>query len=351
MTAKQFGGSFGGPIIKSRWFYFRAVERIQQNFVETEPIAQYNQAVILANAVPSLGIIPAATMPKPFHNVLYTLKTDFQATPKHSLFVRWAQQNDLAQNDQIGISLVAVGAVPHPDLSAPNTDHHNNWSIVASDNWAINDNSVNQFLFQRNHYTTLILERRKNPFFNLNFPSISVGAGLDLDFLQDKYEFADNYSHQAGRHSIKAGGQFAWLPNFNIGADVVQQNVTVFTDDPSTIVSNKAKYPLGFQTPGAAFLMFVGNLPGTPDGKTIPPLSTDTPIGFKQMGFYVQDDWRVSPTLTLNLSFRYDLTLNGFDQQEASQGRVYQALKAIGSPYGKLPSTPTRDFQPRFGFA
>ncbi len=350
---EQFGGSFGGHIIKDRWFYFGAVERVRQDYVESEPTQAYNEAAILAAAVPSLGIIPAKTIPKPYRNTLYTLKTDYQATAHHALFVRWSQQNDLFNNDQLGVAQTLSGSTIHPDLSVPETDHHNIWSIVGSDNWVIGTTAVNQLLFQANHYTATLLGNHANQFRQLGFPSINTGAnmGVDLNFIQDKYQVIDNYSHQLGRHSLKIGGNISWVPNFNIGANVLQSYWTNFTDDPSTIVSNKVKYPQGFATPGAAFLMFVGNLQGSPDGKVIPPLSNDTPIGYKELGAYIQDDFRMKPRLTVNLGLRYDVTLNGFDQQEAPNGRIYLALKAIGSPYGKLPSTPTRDFQPRFGLA
>lgn len=350
---EQFGGSFGGPIVKNRWFYFGAVERLQQDFVETEPTKAYAEAVIVANALPSLGIQPVKTMTKPLENLLYTLKSDFQPTGNHSIYVRFGHQNDHAENDQIGVSQTLAGSVPHPDLSSPNNTYHHAWSIVASDNWAMNSTSVNQFSFQANHYNALILGKYDNPYRQLAFPSVTLGgyyAG-GVDFVQDKYQVIDDLSTQAGAHALKVGGSFAWVPTFNIGTDVLQKNWTIFTDDPSVIVSNKTKYPQGFQTPGAAFLMFVGNLPGSQDGKTIPRFSNDEPQGFKQMGVYAQDDWRIASNLTLNLGFRYDLTLNGFDQSEASKGRVYQALKAIGSPYGRLPSAPAKDFQPRFGLA
>src|SRR5207248_3131148 len=91
--------------------------------------------------------------------------------------------------------------------------------------------------------------------------------------------------------------------------------------------------------------------PGGPGGGVVPQLTNNHPDGFKNMGYFAQDDWRVTPRLTLNMGLRYDLTLNGFSQQDSAHGRIYQALKAVGSPLGRLPQTPTKDFQPRIGFA
>jgi hypothetical protein len=351
---EQFGGSLGGPIIRDQWFLFSAVERVQQNFVETEPLAAYDEMLTLANALPAMGFKPARTIDKPFRNTLYMTRTDAQLSPAHSLFVRWAQQVDSAENDQIGVSQFLVGQLPHPDLSVPNTDKHNNWSIVASDNWVISTSVLNQLVFQRNHYTAQVLgPSNVNPLRAISFPSITTGGwqGINADFVQDKYQVKDNYVSQAGNHALKFGGEVSWFTKFNIGADVLNPTWTIFSDDPSTIAGNKnGRYPQGFLTPGAAFLMFRGNLPGG-DGTTAPPLADGSPVGLKQMGVYAQDDWRLSPRVTLNIGLRYDITVNGFNQREAANGRIYQALKAIESPYGALPSTPTRDFQPRAGLA
>jgi hypothetical protein len=153
----------------------------------------------------------------------------------------------------------------------------------------------------------------------------------------------------------------------HIGADVLQSSGWVqFNSDPSAIVGSQAQwsanpagctvatcgtYPQGFQTPGAVFLMFRGNLPGGPGGGVVPLFGDTHPEGFKNMGAFIQDDWRVGTRLTLNLGLRYDVSLNGFNQQKAADGRIYQALKAIGSPLGALPKTPVNNYQPRLGFA
>ena len=221
---QQFGGSLGGPLIRDQWFLFGAVERVQQNFVETEPPAAYNEILILADALPALGFKPARTIEKPFRNTLYMTRMDAQLSPAHSLLVRWAQQVDSAENDQIGVSQFLVGQLPHPDLSVPNTDKHNNWSVVASDNWVINSSVLNQLVFQHNHYTAQVFgPSNVNPLRAISFPSITTGGwqGINADFIQDKYQVKDNLVRQTGNHSLKFGGEVSWFTNFNIAGDVL----------------------------------------------------------------------------------------------------------------------------------
>jgi hypothetical protein len=53
----------------------------------------------------------------------------------------------------------------------------------------------------------------------------------------------------------------------------------------------------------------------------------------------------------LNIGVRYDRDFNLYDQKSNAQNLTYQVLRAIGSPYGVLPITPTKDVRPRIGFA
>ena len=73
---------------------------------------------------------------------------------------------------------------------------------------------------------------------------------------------------------------------------------------------------------------------------------------FNTMGFYVQDDWRVTPRLTLNLGMRYEPTTT-YGRKSMESRQVYEiyltdATTTIGPPF-RNPSL--RNLSPRFGFA
>jgi hypothetical protein len=55
---------------------------------------------------------------------------------------------------------------------------------------------------------------------------------------------------------------------------------------------------------------------------------------------WFQDDWRIKPSLTLNLGLRYDRDFNLMVQEKFSTNATRMALEAIGHPFGAYPETP-----------
>ena len=126
-----------------------------------------------------------------------------------------------------------------------------------------------------------------------------------------------------------------------------------FFDNPSVILSDKVRYPRGFQTPG---ILNSSIYESSPDNVSIscPPETGSHGChgpNPKQFSAFLQDDWRPTSRLTLNLGIRYDLSRQFLAEAYLPDNPTYQALAAIGSPYGRLPKTPTTDFSPRVGFA
>ena len=77
----------------------------------------------------------------------------------------------------------------------------------------------------------------------------------------------------------------------------------------------------------------------------------DSLLNAHQIATWFQDDWRITPQLTLNLGVRYDIDLNFYDQPHYEQNATRLALEAIGNPYAGLPKTPFGSISPRFGVA
>jgi hypothetical protein len=361
----QFGGSLGGPLVRDRMFFFGALERTQEDRVLPFPARAYQESVLLKETLSRLSgcplcndignsIVPTQAAPQTIRDLTYTVKVDAQLTSDHALFGRWAQQRLNGFND-----ILVNNAPPHPDIDPLGSNTHlrgRGYSFVGSETWVIGNNAVNTFGVQFNRLTTSQICECGEPgprwaSRNLQFPSMHVGVsqnGTDQDFFQDKVQFVNNFSRQVGRHGVKIGGDFSFYPQLGVllrGAGGITQGTTVFFDDPSVIVSNTARYPQGFLTPGSVRQITVGDVMlGSPGG-------FGDNEGQKQFSAYMQDEWRVQPNVTLNLGVRYDLDINAFNQREYANNRTYQVLEAIGSPYGALPKTPYKKISPRLGIA
>ena len=345
---EQFGGSLGLPLARDRWFVFGAVERARENFVQSEDPKAVAEARVLAAGLPSLGIAPAQGVPQPFRDTMYTLKTDYQVNQKNSVFVRWADQ----LNNKVNAQLQQT----QPDLGAPNINDNRVWNVSAGHTWIVSNNALNQFTIDGGHYRHSLYLTVPNLAVtrSMLFPSVTVGRwmGTDQFFSQDKVRVSDAYSHQLGEHSLKIGGAYSFYPKIDITLNISQCGRLGFFDDPSIILNNtNGRYPQGFLTPGIVSNIIVGSCSAggaTPPGQAV---YGNSDYKQKQFNAYAQDDWRVTPRLTLNLGVRHDLNINFLNREEAANSRVFQALKAIDHPYAELPPGHSNNVAPRVGFA
>jgi hypothetical protein len=350
----QFGGSLGGPIVRNRAFYFGAVEFVREEKSMTIPDSIYNEVALLRDA--GFPVLPAHTIPQPYRDRMYTLKVNEQINSKHSLMGRYAGQKHTAFD---GIKTPRFMS----DLSSMNIEETSYWSALGQHNWVASSRILNQLTVHRNqmigvsdytgskgpgqdpslyfhtHYPDV---QRLPAMNNLTFPGFSVGMPTTpYNYAQKLWQIKDDLTLQFGTHTLKMGGDHSWLPLFGGGCCLYWGRLNFF-NDPSTIAFNtNGLYPQGFQTPGILARWSEGA-----DLRT-----NGVPLSGRKYSAYFQDDWRVGSRLTLNLGVRYDRDVNFYDQEGIADNLTYQVLKAIDSPYGRFPHTPTKDISPRVGFA
>jgi hypothetical protein len=149
----------------------------------------------------------------------------------------------------------------------------------------------------------------------------------------NSYQYQDNLSKQLGRHSLKMGVQFindsipiGFLPNVN----------GVYT------YSN--------------FQQYLNNTPATFAGAA--GVTTEEPHELDQ-AYYIQDDFRFRPSLTLNLGLRYEYSgqpINLLNQETVARESNPQtaiwstALPLSARTYPSYPA-PSKNFAPRIGLA
>ena len=312
----QFGGSFGGPIVKDKIHYFGAAERTQQ---DTKQV------------VNTRGLFPSedGVFDTPYRETLLNVKVTANATQTHDLSVRYGRN----QNSQ---PYGATSLKPRNGWGQSKNEFN---SINANHNWVLGG-KLNEFIFQYADFSNNISANSQDPY--EQFPNgVAIGQSPNTPQTteQKKWQFRDDFSwHVTGMggvgHDFKAGVNFINEPRlfitFNSGKGVIQHvHLTDVVGGPiSTITLN--------------------------DGDA----SANIPL--KQYAGYIQDDWAVTDNLTLNIGLRYDLiTGYQFDQSKNPNFVLMQAAGAAGrlagikglENFGKDPKNDTNNWQPRLGFA
>ncbi len=330
---QQFGGSIGGPIVRDKFFFFGAYERTRERGNSIVPSFAFNEIQLLE----PFGYEAVRFLPQPFNDHQYTIKTDWNAASDHNLSFRFAGQNNNGLNDQAGFLTVFT------DLSGGNTTENDLYNFLGNWTWTASSNVVNQFLYQYSYFNNQIGATTDLP--NLLFPSgIVVGRNSNVpqQTIQKKSQFRDDLTWNRGRHGLKFGIDFTWVHSLGGLFAFLSAPEYDFIADPSEIIGNPADFPLGLETPGTvAAILLAGGDP-----------SFNLRDGAKQISWYVQDDWKVTPRLTLNLGLRYDVDLGFVDSNNQDQNRTFRFLNIIGHPYGQeVVQDDKNNFSPRFGFA
>jgi outer membrane receptor protein involved in Fe transport len=119
--------------------------------------------------------------------------------------------------------------------------------------------------------------------------SFGTSSGSPTGRLNKLYEIANNLSHQSGAHGLRVGMNFL----FNDGTITYPRSARgSYTFGPAGTVSALANFLAGVYN-NAGFTQTFGNS----------MIAQSNP----NVGFYAQDEWKISPRLTLNGGLRYDL--------------------------------------------
>lgn len=118
------------------------------------------------------------------------------------------------------------------------------------------------------------------------------------------YRVIDNLSHQMGKHLLKVGGNYIhWAGNFPVITNGYFGFSPTETGQPGAYLGNTGN-------------VYASMLTGQVDNSTVQAGQYQAGRSYT-WGLYVQDEYHVSPKLTLNLGLRYDaqpFPLQGHDQ-------------------------------------
>ncbi len=328
-----FGGSVGGPFVKNKLFGFFAIERQRESQGLAESGNAFSELTLAAQN--GLAAQPASVIPRPFYEWRYNGRADWIINNRNTAYLSYSSQSNNSLNDQSdGTGDLSEGnfTVNHLQLA--------NLTVTST----LSNTTVNTFTAGFQYWNNLIDSKVRAPL--VTFPSASFGTNGNVpqQSFQRKWQFKDDISKTIGKHTLKAGVDYLWNP---VEGGFFEFNSTLevdFAKDPSEILANPTLYPQGFSTPG-----LIGGMSYSVGGP-------EFIVATKQLGFYFQDDWKVTPRLTVDLGLRWDKDFNALGQSDITKSRTYQELVAINDPISnpyvaKLPHDDNKDFSPRIGFA
>jgi outer membrane receptor protein involved in Fe transport len=314
----QFGFTLGGPIKKDRAFFFAAFDGQRSNIpnIVDAPNFFAQTAAIQALLAPKMGTYQVGR-----DQNVFMIKTDIHLNSSNQLTLRFNQQSFTGNNNENGGPL---SVQEHSGNSVAKTT-----TFSGSLTSTLTNRLVNEFRFQfgrdrepgtANSDVTEARIQTGNGFLQLGRNNFSP-----RETTIKRIQLIDNVSYTHGAHNLKAGIDLNFDRIFNFFPGFFNGQYTFNT------------YALFASNTPASYTQNFGGT-GTSGGTTNPNLS--------DYGFFVQDDWRVNPKLTVNLGLRYDY-------QKLAPPTVFNPSAALAA--AGLDTTTrvhdTNNFAPRFGLS
>jgi hypothetical protein len=391
----NFGASLGGPIIKDKTFFFGAYEgqreRVGSDFsflVPTQAQIAGAQTLVSNNGASSITPSPALTnilglftsLPgyDPTSGIVagtdldknsvdsFIVKIDHQFTSTESLTGRYA----LARSQQTfplgGLGFGAGSRLPEFAQTSPTRVQLLSASLLST----LSGAKLNEVRFGYSRYRTSFsgLDANADPAtfgtsaapFNLGtskfgLPEIDFGGtfenlgasafSIPRGRTSQSFQILDNFTWIKGRHTIKFGGEYrrAAIDSFN---DNLERGLFSFGSDPSSF--SQCPGPLCDSGTVTLANFYIGNTFPSADAG-----NTQRNTFNNGLSFFAQDDFRVSPTFTLNYGMRWEYF--------GPLGETHNLLSNLGQD-GNLAMVGTdglhgaynrdlNNFGPRVGFA
>ena len=278
LTQAQYGATLGGPLRRDRTFLFTNFEQTKRNYSAVLTIApsavnsinQRLDAVNYHGPRISTGVVPAS-----FDTTNFLARIDHKLGERHQLSGRYSVYHIDAANSRTvgGLNAVSRGS------GLDDTDQTGQFSLIST----LTKHTLNEARLQ------VTRSRLSAPINDTTGPSVSISGVANFGTATvsplardiDLFEAVDNISSQRGNHSLK-GGVDVLYNRLNIVFPGAFQGVYQFNSLNNFLNGNYSTFQQAF---------------GAPNQKQSNP----------NLGVFVQDEWRLSPDLTINAGLRYDL--------------------------------------------
>lgn len=325
----QYGATLGGPISKDKTFYFLNYEGQRKAQSPSYPALVINNLAAINSMKASLGLAPENL------GVLKTAdidngfaKLDHQFNDKNRLSLRYSIQDATNLNMLVGETLDGGG------IGAPSSGRNGDLrdqALVGTFTTQFSENKINSALFQwarRNYGFAGVTGQPNLDVPNLLLLGHNFGAFDRYD--ETRYQFSDTFSVIKGKHYTKFGFDTNYIRNFVIWPGFTPARV-IFPSLEDLLASGKADWgvtpcppPLVGLTAPCLAAFFWGapigpgpidhtvaspSVPTTWDQAFLPSQASNffVHLNHSYYGFFVQDQWRLTPKLTVNYGLRYDV--------------------------------------------
>jgi len=313
---QQYAFAIGGPIKRNEAWFFGSVEYRRQK-----------GAVLVGTRNLATRSIGRSFAPAPLHDTLSTERLDWQASNTDRLTARYS----LEREDDVAASTLirAIGSASQRQASRNRTH-----SLLLNYTRLLSPREINSFNFSVSDFINRTTPVTLAP--QLTFPSIQDGASFRVpqQTKQRRYQFSDTLTMVRGNHSMNFGAELQRvLSDFNLG--VFQQGRVELIEDFPDFDRN------GDGRVDDNDLLFAVTLrSGKPTQPLLIPAANNT-----YASVFFQDDWRLSPRLTLNLGLRYEV-----DADVKNVSRVAQLNPLILPFLHGQRHADRNNFGPRVGF-
>jgi outer membrane receptor protein involved in Fe transport len=273
---KQYGGVLSGPILKNRMHFIGSYERTDQD----------QQLVVTSPLQPG-------AFPSPLDRHQGFAKVTTQLTNRHTGQVRYNYDS----RESIG----GFGGLTLPDGGT--RSNRETWEVQGTVTSLLSSRYVNEFRFQVSNFvneSTNISDQPRSVY--PGFATFGANPGSPQDIVEDRLQFVDKLSMDLGGHRMFTGFDISRIAKtgvFNANAvGVYTFNAgAVYPFDPANPASHPVRFEQGFTDPRRPISLH----------RDFPPFDfAGIDRQYWNVAFYVQDDWLLTPRLTLNLGARYE---------------------------------------------
>jgi len=306
-----YGGVLGGPIVRDKAFFFGNIDYTKQP--KTIPV--------FIPGYPELNDIWGGNFDNSFTQNLVVGKFTAQPTEKHYLTARYGYQKDTKENSQVGGTYTT-------ERGGPEINQYH--SMLAKDTIIFNPNTLGEVLYQ---YSTFVnkIDYDESIIVGINTPELNTGRNNNLPQRTDQIKHHLRYDQSY--HMTGLGGEHDW----KFGLEY--QNVLI----KGFLGSERDKGPRYSLTWYDTDDYLAGMYPDYASityGWGLAPAPGDGDL-YTLYSWYVQDDFRLTDRLTLNLGLRWDWE-NGI----LGERRHFASDDVLGKP-----DSDKNNFAPRLGFA